>query len=125
MSHTFKADTGLITDPALRQLFARLQNALNEGQPEYTFQVRHATPAKTVAGMFVNADGSDWNPGAGAGLYLRNEGNSQWDAQGQTIPCDPGTITVPTGCGRVFVSRLTISGTNRVTLQGTARIAII
>jgi hypothetical protein len=38
----------------------------------------HAEPSKTVAGMIVNADGSDWNPGSGAGTYRRNEANSAW-----------------------------------------------
>lgn len=29
----------------------------------------HAAPSKLAEGMVANADGTDWNPGAGAGLY--------------------------------------------------------
>lgn len=29
----------------------------------------HRAPSKPRAGMLVSADGTDWNPGAGAGIY--------------------------------------------------------
>jgi len=29
-----------------------------------------ASPTKPREGMFVNADGTTWNPGAGAGIYV-------------------------------------------------------
>jgi len=29
-----------------------------------------ASPSKPREGMFVNADGTTWNPGAGAGIYV-------------------------------------------------------
>lgn len=38
----------------------------------------HVEPEKVVAGMVVLADGADWNPGSGAGMYRRNEANSAW-----------------------------------------------
>ena len=30
---------------------------------------RHAPPAKVTEGLFQFADGTDWNPGSGRGLY--------------------------------------------------------
>lgn len=37
-----------------------------------TFQALDAEPAVVVAGMLVYANGTDWDPGSGAGLYFRN-----------------------------------------------------
>lgn len=31
----------------------------------------HASPSKPIEGMIVKADGTDWNPGGGAGIYAR------------------------------------------------------
>jgi hypothetical protein len=42
------------------------------------FNVLHVAPKKPRKGMLVVADGSDWDPGSGAGLYLRNEANTAW-----------------------------------------------
>jgi hypothetical protein len=42
------------------------------------FNVLHVAPKKPRKGMLVFADGTDWNPGSGAGLYLRNEANDAW-----------------------------------------------
>lgn len=36
----------------------------------HDFDVLHAAPAKPRAGMVRYADGTDWNPGSGEGLYL-------------------------------------------------------
>jgi hypothetical protein len=38
------------------------------------FDVLHAAPAKIWDGDVVCADGVDWNPGSGAGLYARVNG---------------------------------------------------
>jgi hypothetical protein len=38
----------------------------------------HAQPSRMFKGMVVLADGIDWNPGAGAGMYRRNEANAAW-----------------------------------------------
>lgn len=35
------------------------------------FQVLNVAPDKPRDGMLVVADGTNWNPGAGAGIYLR------------------------------------------------------
>lgn len=34
-----------------------------------TFDELHVAPARPQEGMLVYADGTDWNPGSGAGLY--------------------------------------------------------
>jgi hypothetical protein len=39
---------------------------------------RHVAPGNTFAGQIVLADGVNWNPGAGAGMYRRNEANAAW-----------------------------------------------
>ena len=33
------------------------------------FDVLHAAPDRLATGLLVFADGTDWNPGSGAGLY--------------------------------------------------------
>lgn len=76
MSHTYKAS--LLTDPEMWQETHRLEKALNEPQPDVSYQVRHAAPNRTWAGMSVYADGTDWNPGSGEGIYRRDKTNANW-----------------------------------------------
>lgn len=38
------------------------------------FRILHVEPAKLADGMVAFADGTDWNPGGGAGLYQRVTG---------------------------------------------------
>lgn len=44
----------------------------------FEMQILHAAPSRTTAGMIVYADGTDWNPGAGQGVYRRNVANAAW-----------------------------------------------
>lgn len=74
----------------LRTAFRALQEGLERAKPYDTLRVLHAAPSKVFAGMLVNADGTDWNPGSGAGLYLRNEANTAWSFAG---PKTTGTWT--------------------------------
>jgi hypothetical protein len=76
LSHTFKSSH--VADPQLAEMFARLERALNEAQPSFSMQVLHAAPNRTVAGMVVIADGTDWDPGSGEGMYRRNKANAAW-----------------------------------------------
>lgn len=39
---------------------------------------RHVAPLNTFSGQIVLADGTDWNPGSGVGMYYRNEANAAW-----------------------------------------------
>lgn len=63
---------------SLRREFDSIQEAANRPEPYSQFQVLHIAPVKVFAGMVVNADGTDWNPGSGAGMYLRNSANTAW-----------------------------------------------
>jgi hypothetical protein len=72
LSHTFKSLH--IENPEIRELFARLEKALNEAQPEYKFYKRNAEPIRYGDGDLVYADGTNWNPGSGEGLYHRAGG---------------------------------------------------
>ena len=38
----------------------------------------HAEPEKPRGGDIVYADGSDWNPGSGEGIYFFKESTSAW-----------------------------------------------
>lgn len=65
------------TDPKelpgfLTQEFLNLQKAWAEPADLLILDVLHAPPAKTLPGMIVIADGTDWNPGAGQGVYWYN-----------------------------------------------------
>lgn len=53
----------------VRKELQKLQDALNNPQPFAYLEQQHKPPAKPRDGMIVLADGTDWNPGAGAGYY--------------------------------------------------------
>lgn len=82
MSTTYR--TGDVPDSAdaliafLREELSRLQQALNGAQPFAEIQVAHAEPKKLRAGIVAYADGADWNPGSGEGLYRRDKANANW-----------------------------------------------
>jgi hypothetical protein len=75
LSHTFKSL--FIEDPVIRDLFARLEQALNEAQPDYVFQKRNASPIRYRDGTVIYADGTNWDPGSGEGLY--RYGGGAWN----------------------------------------------
>lgn len=45
------------------------------GLEHVLLQVMHVEPAKPRNGMIVLADGTNWNPGSGAGFYGRSAGS--------------------------------------------------
>ena len=47
----------------------KLQQVLNGPQDLMWLNERHVAPAKPRNGMIVYADGTDWNPGSGRGVY--------------------------------------------------------
>lgn len=47
----------------------RLAEELNTPQPTLKLAVSYAPPKKYGDGVIVFADGTSWNPGAGAGYY--------------------------------------------------------
>lgn len=52
------------------QELALIGNVLQEF-PILQFQVLYSAPSRPREGMVVVADGTTWNPGGGAGIYLR------------------------------------------------------
>jgi len=54
-------------------LYRELQNISREMQSGIVEQIQlaelHAEPTRPRNGMIVRADGSDWNPSGGAGIY--------------------------------------------------------
>ena len=41
-------------------------------------QTLHAAPERKYDGLVVKADGTDWNPGSGAGVYVYDEATTSW-----------------------------------------------
>jgi hypothetical protein len=70
-------------DPAtaafLRSELSQLKQALERPWPWLLRQTLHAEPEKILAGMEVLADGTNWDPGSGAGFYRRNSANTAWE----------------------------------------------
>lgn len=69
---------GYFADPGLAREFSSIEQAANRADPFTELQVLHVAPSKLRAGMIVYADGVDWNPGSGEGVYRRNAANSAW-----------------------------------------------
>ncbi len=66
-------DGGQVSDylvGELRQIAAALAQ-IEEGRG---LPILHAEPAKPREGALILADGTDWNPGSGAGHYERRAG---------------------------------------------------
>ena len=71
------------SDPArlaefLRRELTALQQAAHRAEPFLLLDELHAEPERIAARMVVYADGTDWNPGSGEGMYRRNKANSAW-----------------------------------------------
>jgi hypothetical protein len=78
---TYKPSVIPISFPDLRAWLARQLRDVSDvlAQPSVTvvkFAILHAEPARYAEGDLVYADGSDWDPGSGVGLYVRT--NSAW-----------------------------------------------
>lgn len=58
----------------LQQELLRIKQAMDGAQPFVRLQVTHVAPARVTDGDMYEADGTDWNPGAGAGTYIRRAG---------------------------------------------------
>ena len=54
----------------IREELERISISLMELEsPQVILSPQNAEPTKRKEGLVVNADGTNWNPGAGAGLY--------------------------------------------------------
>lgn len=73
-------------DPAQLQRFLREElnklKAAIDAVAEGFAPVVYAAPAKPRDGMLRNADGTQWNPGSGAGLYRYDGTTSTWKPLG-------------------------------------------
>jgi hypothetical protein len=65
-----------------QQLHAAVRKASESANDFLSLKVLHAEPAKYFAGMVIYADGSDFNPGSGEGIYRRKADNSGWSFVG-------------------------------------------
>jgi hypothetical protein len=66
-------------DPvAMEKVFADLLKAMADGFEYVLLQERNAEPRRMLAYMMVMADGTNWDPGSGRGLYRRNKANTAW-----------------------------------------------
>lgn len=52
----------------------KIEQAQRTTQPNYVLDTLHAPPLKTIEGMIALADGADWNPGSGGGVYCFRAG---------------------------------------------------
>lgn len=53
----------------LLQELANLRKALEQPQPYVFLDTLSVAPIRPREGMVVKADGTNWNPGSGAGVY--------------------------------------------------------
>lgn len=54
--------------------FDRLTTFLNTEADFVVFRVNNVAPTRPIEGMVAFADGTNWNPGAGKGLYKYQAG---------------------------------------------------
>lgn len=84
---------------SLEQVLEILQRELqavaeaSDRAEEVELQVLNVEPSKRNAGMLVYADGSNWNPGFGEGVYRRNAANTAWVPIGLNESIGTGTFT--------------------------------
>jgi len=68
MSFRVEPTNELTLDWVVRQL--ELLGSINQ----QNYDTLHAAPSKIKVGDVVYADGTDWNPGSGEGLYVYKSG---------------------------------------------------
>lgn len=82
MSTTYRPDDNWpeFTNPQqarLRREFASIKRSEEADKPSRQFTVLHEAPSKFSAGDVVFADGSNWDPSHGQGLYFRDKSNAR------------------------------------------------
>lgn len=63
--------------PYLNELILQLQNAVDEVNRSF-FTITYSEPDKPRNLMIRFADGTEWDPGMGAGLYQYREDTDEW-----------------------------------------------
>lgn len=69
-------DVSAVRRWALRE-FEKLMETLNQMVENPKDEV-HVEPTRKVHGLIVLADGTNWNPGSGRGMYWYNAATSLW-----------------------------------------------
>lgn len=59
----------------LRQEFLSMLQAIQRAEPFIRLEVTTVVPSKSQDGDVYEADGSGWNPGSGAGTYIKRSGS--------------------------------------------------
>ena len=62
--------------------FQRIANALELQAQGRILEVQYAEPEKPRTGMIALADGTQWDPGSGRGVYWYDENTSSWKKLG-------------------------------------------
>lgn len=62
----------------MRRELERIRQGFVEYEASLGLKIIHAAPDRIRPGQIVYADGTDWNPGSGAGIYRRSEDNTTW-----------------------------------------------
>lgn len=62
----------------IRRELDAIKRAWEADKPSERLTILHAAPERLEAGMVIYADGTDYNPGSGAGVYRRSEANDAW-----------------------------------------------
>lgn len=68
----------VLTDDLVRYVYDELQRISNDLNTLdfIRLEVQNAAPAKPQQGMVMYADGTNWNPGSGEGIYFYNSAGS-------------------------------------------------
>jgi len=67
-------------EPFLNEYFRQIAQQFHSDRTEFTFFTVNAEPTKKWDGLTVLADGTNWNPGAGQGVYTYY--NAAWNKLG-------------------------------------------
>lgn len=65
---------GNVADPQIQEELNKIAQAMETADQFITLETLYAAPKKYREGTVVKADGTTWNPGAGAGVYCRRGG---------------------------------------------------
>lgn len=59
----------------LRQELNSIEQAAHRAEPFIRLQITNIEPPKSQDGDIYEADGTNWNPGSGAGCYIKRSGS--------------------------------------------------
>lgn len=95
----------------LWDLQRQVEQAAQRADSHASFQVLGVAPAKVSEGMVVLADGTNWDPGLGEGMYRRT--STGW----KRVDPYTGTVTLVAGTKTVSLSAITANSRIYLTSQ--------